>query len=184
MKIFIEGYGTVAVSILRKIQEIYEINSNCLMVNTIDNSSNCILVEYCLQNNISLSYSSYLNDDFICQIINFSPDLVISLYGRRIIPLRVLETSRIGSFNLHPSLLPDYKGCFSCPWAIIKGEAWTGITIHEMNETVDTGDILYQKSIEISPFETGYSLYHKCVSEFICVFDDFFSDYLWICLDN
>ena len=56
------------------------------------------------------------------EINNFGPDVIISIYYRHLIPLEVLKMSHLGGFNLHPSLLPKYRGCFSAPWAIINGE--------------------------------------------------------------
>ena len=57
--------------------------------------------------------------------------------------------------NLHPSLLPEYKGCFSCPWTIINGERKTGITFHEITEGIDSGNILQQHEVGILDNETG-----------------------------
>jgi methionyl-tRNA formyltransferase len=57
---------------------------------------------------------------------------------------------------------------------IINGEKNTGVTIHEMVEDVDAGDILYQEALEIDEFETSFSLYNKQISAFINIFDDFF----------
>ena len=69
--------------------------------------------------------------------------------------------SQLGGFNLHPSLLPKYRGCFSAPWAIINGESKSGITYHHMNGKFDDDNIILQETIDISDEETGYSLFQK-----------------------
>ena len=60
----------------------------------------------------------------------------------------ILNIPKYGGINLHPSLLPKYRGTFSCPWAIINNEKKTGITYHFMNEKFDDGKIVLQKSSE------------------------------------
>ena len=76
------------------------------------------------------------------------------------------------SLNIHPSLLPYYKGCFSIPWCIINDEKYTGFTFHELDNTFDTGRIIYQKKIKIEKYETSYSLYAKVHS---LIFQNFIS---------
>ena len=63
--------------------------------------------------------------------------------------------------NLHPGLLPEYKGCFSTPWAIINGEDVTGYTYHVINDEFDGGGILLREELRINPNDTAHSLNYR-----------------------
>lgn len=71
--------------------------------------------------------------------------------------------SRFGNraINLHPGLLPMYRGCFSTPWAIINGEEFSGYTYHVINENFDCGGILLQEKIKIHGKDTAHSLNYR-----------------------
>lgn len=92
---------------------------------------------------------------------SFAPDVLLSLHFRSLIPAEILDLAALGSVNLHPSLLPDYRGTNSVAWAIIKGEKETGFTFHRMDEKFDTGRILLQEKIEIAADDTAFSLFHR-----------------------
>lgn len=79
----------------------------------------------------------------------------------RILPRSVLEIPRIGSVNLHASLLPKYRGAAPIHWAIINGEKKTGCTVFFLDEKVDTGNILLQESVSIGKNETTGELYER-----------------------
>jgi methionyl-tRNA formyltransferase len=84
----------------------------------------------------------------------WNPDLiVVAAYGR-ILPREILDLPRFGCINVHASLLPKYRGAAPIQWAILCGEAVTGVTIMRMNERMDEGDILLQRQLEILPGET------------------------------
>lgn len=91
------------------------------------------------------------------------PDFVISMHYRDRIPKGVLEFATMGGMNLHPALLPKYRGCFSGVWALINGESETGITYHYMNEKFDDGKIILQYPVKIENHDTGHSLFHKLI---------------------
>jgi methionyl-tRNA formyltransferase len=71
----------------------------------------------------------------------------------------------LGAVNLHPSLLPRYRGTFSAPWVIINGERKTGFTYHYMLQTIDTGNIILQKQIFIRRDDTALALYNRLLVE-------------------
>jgi methionyl-tRNA formyltransferase len=64
--------------------------------------------------------------------------------------------------KLHPSLLPAYAGSSPTFWVLANGETQTGISIHEMEDKVDKGNIIYQQVIPIAPSDTQFSLYRRC----------------------
>jgi len=87
------------------------------------------------------------------------PDLNVMAYVTDIIPESILNYPRLGTIQYHPSLLPKHRGGSAINWAIINGEAKTGITIFWPDKGIDTGPILLQKEIDISPDDTVGSLY-------------------------
>ena len=105
---------------------------------------------------------------------DFQPDVIVSMHYRDLIPGSVLEVASLGGFNLHPSLLPKYRGTFSAPWVIINGEAKTGVTYHYMNDKFDDGRIILQKAVEITDKDTGYSLFHKLIDAGVANFEEAF----------
>ncbi len=79
----------------------------------------------------------------------------------RMLPKVVWETPEYGTFNLHASLLPDYRGAAPINWAIINGEITTGATTFFIDEQIDTGKIILQQELEISEAETAGSLHDR-----------------------
>lgn len=79
----------------------------------------------------------------------------------RILPSKILEIPRIGSINLHASLLPKYRGAAPIHWAIINGEEETGCTVFFLDEQVDTGQIISQQKTPIGPNETTGDVYNR-----------------------
>ena len=89
--------------------------------------------------------------------------IVVAAYGQ-ILRKKVLEMPRFGCLNVHASLLPKYRGAAPVPWAIIDGEAQTGVTIMQMNEGLDTGDMLKKAAVPIEKDDTAESLLTKLSS--------------------
>ena len=90
-----------------------------------------------------------------------SPDLFIVLSFGQILPKEVLGIPKDYSINVHPSLLPKYRGPAPVNWALIKGEKHTGVTIFRMDETIDGGDIILQKRVNIMSEDDAISLKSK-----------------------
>jgi methionyl-tRNA formyltransferase len=91
--------------------------------------------------------------------VKLRPDLVLLAYVTDIIPERLLSVPSLGTICYHPSLLPRHRGASAINWAIIQGDSHTGLTIFWVEKGLDTGPILLQKEIEISPEDTAGSLY-------------------------
>jgi methionyl-tRNA formyltransferase len=94
------------------------------------------------------------NREFVDYLKSVSPDMVVVAAFGQILPRAILEIPKMGCINVHPSLLPKYRGAAPINWALIKGEVKTGITIMLMDEGMDTGDILAQEETAIEPAET------------------------------
>lgn len=88
---------------------------------------------------------------------------VVAAFGQ-LLPKAILEMPRFGCINIHGSLLPAYRGAAPVQWAVLDGQKEAGDTIMQMNEGLDTGDILMQESIPLSADETAGSLYDKLSS--------------------
>jgi methionyl-tRNA formyltransferase len=95
---------------------------------------------------------------FLDQLAVAGPDInVVVAYGQ-IMPASVIYLPRLKSINVHFSLLPKYRGAAPVEWAILNGESITGVTIFELNEKMDEGDILSREQVEILPRETAGGL--------------------------
>jgi len=87
-----------------------------------------------------------------------APDIIVVVAYGQIIPATIIDLPRHKSVNVHFSLLPKYRGAAPVQWAILNGEGKTGVTIFELNERMDEGDILSQLEIEIGPRENAREL--------------------------
>lgn len=90
-----------------------------------------------------------------------APDLIVVAAFGQILSREILDLPRFGCINVHASLLPKYRGAAPIQWAVINGEEKSGVTIMQMDAGLDTGDILLQEELALSPDETGESLYDK-----------------------
>ena len=117
--------------------------------------------KFALENGIPVLQPRSLNDEtFFSEIKNFGADVfVIVAYGK-IIPGRVFLLPGHKTINLHPSLLPRYRGAAPVQWALVNGEKETGVTIQFVNERLDAGDILLQKRIPVGIDMTAEDLYN------------------------
>jgi methionyl-tRNA formyltransferase len=99
--------------------------------------------------------------EFLEALRGLQPDLiVVAAYGQ-ILPPSVLELPRFGCLNVHTSLLPRYRGAAPIQWAILNGDAETGVTIMKMDAGLDTGDILTQATTPIHPQDDSQSLHNR-----------------------
>lgn len=94
-------------------------------------------------------------------IRSLAPDvIVVAAYGK-ILPKEVLDMPPYGCINVHGSLLPKYRGAAPIQWSVINGDSHTGVTIMQMGEGLDTGDILYTKELPIGIDDTAESMFDK-----------------------
>jgi len=100
------------------------------------------------------------NFEFIDQMKELHPDLFV-VVAFRILPKDVFEIPKFGSFNLHASFLPKYRGAAPIQWALINGEKETGLTTFKLAEKVDTGNIYLQEKVEIFPTDNFETLHDR-----------------------
>lgn len=99
--------------------------------------------------------------EFLDELSAYEPDLiVVAAYGR-ILPASVLQLAPLGCINVHGSILPRYRGAAPIQWAVINGDKQAGVTIMQMDEGMDTGDILHIAAIEVDENETAGGLFWK-----------------------
>ena len=117
--------------------------------------------QYALANNLSLLQPEKLrNEDFIADLTNLKADLFV-VVAFRMLPEVVWKLPRLGTFNLHASLLPAYRGAAPINWALINGDTYTGVSTFLINEDIDAGSILLQEQIEIGPNMTFGELHDE-----------------------
>ena len=110
--------------------------------------------EYALSQNLPILQPTNLKDEeFILELASFKADLQI-VVAFRMLPEVVWDMPEMGTFNLHASLLPQYRGAAPINWAIINGEAETGVTTFFLQHEIDTGHVILQRKVEISPDDT------------------------------
>ena len=90
-----------------------------------------------------------------------APELIVVVAYGRILPSEVLAIPPKGCINLHVSLLPKYRGSAPIQWAVIHGDKTTGVTIMQLDEGLDTGDILMVQPVDIGPEETSGQLFDR-----------------------
>ena len=95
------------------------------------------------------------------ELRKYDADIMVVVAFGQILPKEILEMCTYGCVNVHASLLPKYRGSAPIQWAIIEGEEVTGVTTMQMDEGIDTGDMLLKTEIPIEPKETGGSLFDK-----------------------
>ena len=98
--------------------------------------------------------------EFLTALRALQPDLGIVI-AFRMLPEAVWALPRLGTFNLHASLLPQYRGAAPINWALINGETCTGVTTFLLNHEIDKGAILAQERVAIAPEDNVGTLYEK-----------------------
>ncbi|HXN89017.1 MAG TPA: methionyl-tRNA formyltransferase [Methylocella sp.] len=163
IKLAVAGYGEAALTGLSALFAEGLKHEQILLFTHPNDDRNNALLSFARVRLIEYSVDSLESDANFRRIKQFKPDIILSLHYRKRITRSILEAARCGGINLHPSLLPKYRGANSIPWAIINGEKQTGITIHWMTENFDEGAILLQESYDISAHDTAFSLFNKSI---------------------
>lgn len=163
MKVLFMGYYRTGVTVC----------SSCLMKKGIDllgvivppdrsQESLKSIKDFAKKHNINIFSPANCNSKkFIGKIKKLSPDLIIVFNYSKILKKELFEIPKLGTINIHPSLLPKYRGAHVVNWVLINGEKETGVTVHYVNEGIDSGDIIYQKKIKLTMKDTCATLAKK-----------------------
>ncbi len=100
-------------------------------------------------------------DDFRNELAAYRPDLIVVIAYGRILPKSLLDLPPLGCINLHGSILPKHRGAAPIQWSVIAGDKEVGVTVIQMDEGMDTGDMLLQSTITPAADETAGSLFQK-----------------------
>lgn len=92
---------------------------------------------------------------------SLKPDVIIVIAYGQILPSEILNSAKYGCINVHASLLPKYRGAAPIQWAVINGEKTTGVSIMQMDEGIDTGDVILVRETEIGINETSDELFER-----------------------
>lgn len=121
--------------------------------------------QYALEQNLPLLQPTNLKDEkFLEELRALNADLQI-VVAFRMLPEVVWDMPRLGTFNLHASLLPKYRGAAPINWSIINGDKETGITTFFLTHEIDTGKIIYQEKVEILPEDNAETLHDKLMAK-------------------
>lgn len=161
LRIAFLGMGQIAASCFDAIMDTNHQVVGVLSHRRETNEENDELINKVLRRNIPLCLSPARSKEAMTFVRQLHPDLLVSVHYRYIVPGEVLSLASEGGINVHGSLLPKYRGRSPNVWAIINGEAKTGISVHYMEEEVDAGDIILQEEFPITMHETAGSLMGK-----------------------
>jgi len=115
-----------------------------------------------LKNKLPLFQLPDVNDvKFIRTLVKLAPELIVVVAFGQLLSKNILDLPEHGCINLHPSLLPRYRGASPIESAILNGEVETGVTTFYMSQKLDAGDIIFQEGLEISPDDTAKSLSNR-----------------------
>ncbi len=137
------------------------------------------LTEYC--NNSSINYistSNFNTEDTASTINEFDLDYIFNIDSFSIIKPLIFKLPKYGIVNFHNSPLPHYRGANAPSWAIINDEKQFGVTWHFIEESVDTGDVIWQTLFDVRENETARSLIMRCIEEGINLFRNNLPDLL------
>ena len=99
--------------------------------------------------------------DVVERVVGLTPDFLFSAMFRQMLKPPLLDAPRRGALNLHPSLLPKFRGRAPINWVLVEGDTETGVTLHYMVEKADRGDIVAQRRIPITGEDTALTLHRK-----------------------
>lgn len=119
---------------------------------------------YAVENNIPVFQPEKLrNEEFLAEMQKLNADIFV-VVAFRMMPKVLFSMPRLGTFNLHASLLPDYRGAAPINYAVLNGETKSGVTTFFINEKIDEGNILLQAETEILPDDNAGTLHDKLMN--------------------
>ncbi len=169
------AYHNIGYSGIKKlIKHNYELE---LVVTHLDNKSEKIwfnsVSKLCKEKKIEFIYYEKTNFTKLKKIITLiNPEYIFSFYFRKIFPKEILNLASISFMNMHGSYLPNYRGSAPLNWQIICGEKKGGVTLHKVNEKIDAGEIISQKSFRIFKNDNPISLSKKIVKKSNLILDE------------
>lgn len=106
------------------------------------------------------------DEELLAALRAADPDILVATNWRTWIPPQIFTLPRLGTLNVHDSLLPAYAGFSPLIWALLNDEKEVGVTAHMMDETLDAGDIVLQRAVPVGPRDTTADLFHRTLDLF------------------
>ena len=114
------------------------------------------------ENNITVYQPNTMKSEETINLIkDINPDIIVVVAYGKILPKVILDIPKFGCINVHASLLPKYRGAAPIQWAVLNGDTETGVAVQQMNEGIDTGDLLLVKKTKIDINETSAELFER-----------------------
>lgn len=127
-------------------------------------------LKWCIEHEVSVREQSTFSKGFIEEVAEWGPDIIVNAYYPRIFPPELIKIPRRGCINVHPGRLPEDRGTLATAWRILLGHETFWMTVHFLDERIDTGEIIAQEEFPILEDETGADLYRrtmKCGAELL-----------------
>ncbi|HVZ11552.1 MAG TPA: methionyl-tRNA formyltransferase [Patescibacteria group bacterium] len=156
-KVIFFGSGPYVKTIIEKLKENYDL----ALVVTTETSRNEPVIAFAKRNNIDVLSVEKITDEVIVEIEKIGAKVAVLAYFGIIVPQKLLDIFPLGIINIHPSLLPKYRGPTPGQAAILAGETTTGVSIIKLDSEVDHGPILCMIDHTISPDDNSDTLYKK-----------------------
>lgn len=154
--------------VILAIKKLFSLGFKPCNVVLVRSESSVFLLNFCKMYNITLYIfkTHYELEKFLKTKVE-KVDFILSIANKIIIKDEVVNLAKKAAINLHPGILPDYKGFFSTAWAIINNEKELGYTYHHISDKIDGGNILLQKKFKFRPKDNAFNLYHKIMQDAI-----------------
>ncbi len=166
-RVLIFSYLESTIDIINIVSKYAEVVGVVLPISRLEDIDSTVY-DFLKKKNIS-HYTQYSSSDSESKEIardfkNINVDLIITYSYPMILSKDLIEIASMGGINIHNGLLPEYRGCNVLNWVIINGEKRTGVTIHWLDEGIDTGDIIGRREVEIDFEDTALTLRNKLIS--------------------
>lgn len=167
MRIVFAGFGELGATVLGALHEQHEVSLVLTHRDGFSALRGDDVEQLALKYEIPLFLSSRADEPELLALLGeLSADALVSTNWRTRLPGTVLSTARLGALNVHDALLPEYAGFGAVNWAIRDGRDQTGLTVHVMDEELDTGPILLQTRVDIGPEDTATAVYTRLLAQY------------------
>jgi methionyl-tRNA formyltransferase len=124
------------------------------------------VAELAEKHGVPVEIRSRPDESLVERLREVEPDVIVATNWRTWIPPEIFRLPRLGTLNVHDSLLPAYAGFAPLIWALINGEERVGVTAHMMDDDLDAGDIVLQRAVPVGPTDTATDLFHRTLDLF------------------
>lgn len=165
-RIIVFSQGSYGIDVIKKLFTLNFTPNQIVVVTDNQLSSNLPFITFLEYFKIGYLISKN-NGEIYSYLSQFEYNFILSVSNRIILKENIIDSAKEGCINLHPGLLPEYRGCYSTPWSIIMGENKVGYTYHLINNQIDSGDILFREEIIIQDDDNAFNLNFKIMENAI-----------------